>query len=149
MADLIWLHEGALRRTHPVFAAATGSAGAVFIWDDERLTASQVGMKRRLFIYETLAVLAGEVRLAIHAGKAESLLPRLAEQRGVSRILMPASPDPAMLASFGAVRLAAPGLDFEMIEDTPFVTLANPPDLGRFFRYWNKAKKGAMRPHGG
>ena len=36
-----------------------------------------------------------------------------------------------------------------MIEDTPFVTLANPPDLGRFFRYWNKAKKGAMRPHGG
>ena len=137
MADLIWLHEGALRRTHPVFAAADRAAMAVFIWDEERLAASHVGLKRQLFIYETLGALA------------EALLPRLAEVQSASRILMPASLDPAMLASFGAARQAAPGLGFEMIEDTPFVTLANPPDLGRFFRYWNKAKKVAMRPHGG
>ena len=149
MADLIWLHEGALRRTHPVFAAADRAAMAVFIWDEERLAASHVGLKRQLFIYETLGALADEVALEIHAGKAEALLPRLAEVTSASRILMPASPDLAMLASFGAARQAAPGLGFEMIEDTPFVTLANPPDLGRFFRYWNKAKKVAMRPHGG
>ena len=148
MGDLVWLHEGALRRTHPVFSAAANTAPAVFIWDDERLSASYAGLKRRLFIYETLAELAGDMALEIHAGKAEALLPRLAEAKGASRILMPASPDPAMLASFGAVRQAAPGLDFTLIEDTPFVTLAKPPDLGRFFRYWNKAKKGAMRPHG-
>ena len=149
MADLIWLHEGALRRTHPVFAAADRAAMAVFIWDEDRLAASHVGLKRQLFIYETLGALADEMTLEIHAGKAELLLPRLAEVKSASRILVPASPDPAMLASFGAVRRAAPGLGFEMIEDTPFVTLPNPPDLGRFFRYWNKAKKGAMRPHGG
>jgi hypothetical protein len=28
------------------------------------------------------------------------------------------------------------------------VALGEPPDLKRFFRYWNKAKKHAMR-HGG
>jgi len=149
MADLVWLHEGALRATHPVFAAAGTGAPAVFIWDDARLTASHVGMKRRLFIYETLAELAGEVALEIHAGQTDALLPRLAEAKGATRILMPASPDPAILQSFGAARRAVPGLSLDMVEDTPFVTLATPPDLGRFFRYWNKAKKGAMRPHGG
>ena len=25
---------------------------------------------------------------------------------------------------------------------------ANTPDLGRFFRYWNKARKSALRPQG-
>ena len=35
MADLVWLHEGALRRSHPVFAAAEHGAPAVFIWDDK------------------------------------------------------------------------------------------------------------------
>jgi len=148
MADLIWLHEGALRRSHPVFATASPGSSAVFIWDDDRLAASHVGMKRRLFIYETLAELAGEVALEVHAGTADGLLPRIAKAKGVSRILMPASPDPALLASFGTVRLAAPDFAFELIDDTPFVTLANQPDLGRFFRYWNKAKKAAMRPHG-
>ena len=149
MADLVWLHEGALRRTHPVFAAAASGTPAVFIWDESRLTASHVGVKRRLFIYETLAELAGDTALEIHAGRAQEVLPRLAAARGVSRILMPASPDPAVLADFAAVSKGTPGVELTLVEETPFVTLANPPDLGRFFRYWNKAKKGALRPHGG
>lgn len=149
MADLVWLHEGALRRTHPVFAAAATGSPAVFIWDDDRLTASHVGMKRRLFIYETLAEMARETALEIHAGHADELLPRLAVAKNASRVLMPATPEPAMLASFGAVRRVTTDVEFDMVEDTPFATLANAPDLGRFFRYWNKARKSAMRPHGG
>ena len=39
-------------------------------------------------------------------------------------------------------------VQIDNIAETPFVSLAAPPDLGRFFRYWNKAKKGALR-HGG
>ncbi len=34
------------------------------------------------------------------------------------------------------------------LEETPFVTMAKTTDLGRFFRYWNKAKKSALRPQG-
>ena len=149
MADLVWLHEGALRWTHPVFAAAAAGSPVVFIWDDERLTASHAGMKRRLFIYETLAEMAREMALEIHAGRAEDLLPRLAVAKNASRVLMPATPDPAMLTSFGSVRRVVADVEFDMVEETPFATLANAPDLGRFFRYWNKAKKSAMRPHGG
>ena len=63
-------------------------------------------------------------------------------------MLVPASPDPAVRAKIGAIRRAAPDLEIVEIEDTPFVTMANTPDLGRFFRYWNKAKKSALRPQG-
>ena len=146
MADLVWLHEGALRLTHPVFAAAGPDAAVVFIWDAERLAASHVGLKRQLFIYETLAEMASSRAIDIFEGRAESLLPQLGD--GSSRILVPASPDPAIRAGIGGLRQAATGHEIVEIEDTPFVTLSMQPDLGRFFRYWNKAKKSAMRPQG-
>ena len=148
MADLVWLHEGALRLTHPVFAAGGPDAATIFIWDRDRLAASHVGIKRQLFIYETLAEMSESRSLDIHGGQAEEVLPRLAAQAGAGRVLVPSSPDPALLAEIGALRRAAPDLEIVEIEETPFVTLAKTTDLGRFFRYWNKAKKSALRPQG-
>ena len=148
MADLIWLHEGALRLTHPVVAAGGQDAATIFIWDRDRLAASHVGIKRQLFIYETLAEMSESCSLDIHEGRAEEVLPRLAAQAGAGRVLVPSSPDPALRAEIGAIRRAAPDLEIVEIEETPFVTLANTPDLGRFFRYWNKARKSALRPQG-
>ena len=148
MADLVWLHEGALRLTHPVFAAGGPDAATVFIWDRDRLAASHVGIKRQLFIYETLAEMSESRSLDIHEGRAEEVLPRLAAQAGAGRVLVPSSPDPALRAEIDAIRRAVPDLEIVEIEETPFVTLANTPDLGRFFRYWNKARKSALRPQG-
>ena len=148
MADLVWLHEGALRLTHPVFAAGGLHAATIFIWDRDRLAASHVGIKRQLFIYETLAEMSESRSLDIHEGRAEEVLPRLAAQAGAGRVLVPSSPDLALRAEIGAIRRAVPDLEIVEIEETPFVTLANTPDLGRFFRYWNKARKSALRPQG-
>ncbi|MED5352363.1 MAG: deoxyribodipyrimidine photo-lyase [Pseudomonadota bacterium] len=148
MADLVWLHEGALRLTHPVFAAGGPDAATIFIWDRDRLAASYVGINRQLFIYETLAEMSESRSLDIHEGRAEEVLPRLAAQAGAGRVLVPSSPDPALRAEIGAIRRAVPDLEIVEIEETPFVTLANTPDLGRFFRYWNKARKSALRPQG-
>ena len=148
MADLVWLHEGALRLTHPVFAAGGPDAVTIFIWDRDRLAASHVGIKRQLFIYETLAEMSESRSLDIHEGRAEEVLPRLAAQAGAGRVLVPSSPDPALRAEIGAIRRAAPGLEIVEINETPFVTLAKKTDLGRFFRYWNKARKSALRPQG-
>ena len=148
MADLVWLHEGALRLTHPVFAAGGPDAATIFIWDRDRLAASHVGIKRQLFIYETLAEMSESRSLEIHEGRAKEVLPRLAAQAGAGRVLVPSSPDPALRAEIGAIRRAAPDLEIVEIEETPFVTLAKTTDLGRFFRYWNKAKKSALRPQG-
>ena len=148
MADLVWLHEGALRLTHPVFAAGGPDAATIFIWDRDRLAASHVGIKRQLFIYETLAEMSESRSLDIHEGRAEEVLPRLAAQAGAGRVLVPSSPDLALRAEIGAIRRAVPDLEIVEIEETPFVTLANTPDLGRFFSYWNKARKSAIRLQG-
>lgn len=148
MADLVWLHEEALRLTHPVFAAAGAGAGVVFVWDVARLAESHVGMKRQLFIYETLAELASSRDLEIYEGQAETVLPQCAAAAGADRILVPASPDPAIRAAIAGLRRAVTGCEIVVVEDTPFASLASQPDLGRFFRYWNKAKKSALRPQG-
>jgi len=144
MADLIWLHEGALRRTHPVFAMAAPDTPALFIWDRDRFAASHVGARRQLFIYETLA----EMELEIYDGDAVSLMPRLVAAHGADRLLVPSSPDPAIIKQLAVIRQAMPAVTVELVEDTAFVTLAKEPDLARFFRYWNKARKAALRPHG-
>ena len=148
MADLVWLHEGALRLTHPVFAAGGLHAATIFIWDRDRLAASHVGIKRQLFIYEPLVEMSESCSLDIHEGRAEEVLLRLAAQAGAGRVLVPSSSDTALRAEIGAIRRAAPDLEIVEIEETPFVTLANTPDLGRFFRYWNKARKSALRRQG-
>ena len=148
MADLVWLHEEALRLTHPVFAAAGPDAACVFVWDAARLAESHVGLKRQLFIYETLCEMASARAMEIHQGQAEAVLPRLAEAAGAGRILVPASPDPAIRAAIAGLRRAAPHCEVVAVEDTPFATLTSQPDLRRFFRYWNKAKKSALRPQG-
>ena len=61
---------------------------------------------------------------------------------------MPASPDPAIIGQLVMIRQAVPALTVEQVADTAFVTLSQEPDLARFFRYWNKARKAALRPHG-
>ena len=137
-----------MRLTHPVFAAGGPDAATIFIWDRDRLAASYVGINRQLFIYETLAEMSESRSLDIHEGRAEEVLPRLAAEARAGRVLVPSSPDPALRAEIGAIRRAAPDLEIVEIEETPFVTLANTPDLGRFFRYWNKARKSALRPQG-
>ena len=144
MADLIWLHEGALRRTHPVFAMAAPGTPAIFVWDRARLAAGHVGVRRQLFIAETLA----ELELEIHDGDATVLLPQLAVAHGADRLLVPASPEPAIIGQLVMIRQAVPALTVEQVADTAFVTLSQEPDLARFFRYWNKARKAALRPHG-
>ena len=144
MADLIWLHEDALRRTHPVFALADKGTPVLFIWDRDRFAAGHLGVRRQLFIYETLA----ELGVDIYEGDAAAMLPRLIAARGVNRLLVPTTPDPAILKQIADIRLAMPDVTVDLVEDTPFATLDREPDLARFFRYWNKARKSALRPHG-
>ena len=86
--------------------------------------------------------------LEIHSGTAEELLPRLAAAKQASRILMPASPDPVMLASFGAVLRALPDLDLDLVEDTPFVTLTVSRTLAGSFATGTRRRR-ARCAHGG
>ena len=60
MADLIWLHDEALRASHPVLSPVSSQLPAVFIWDNAYFDAMHTGFKRRVFIYEALAELPVE-----------------------------------------------------------------------------------------
>jgi hypothetical protein len=140
MNDLIWLHEDALSCDHPVFAMAAPASQACFIWDETYLQQMDYGFKRLLFIYETLL----ELPVTIIRGKRCDCLARLARQNG-GRILVPATPNPLLQQT-----IARLGEDFvvEVIAASDFVTLSRQPDLKRFFRYWNRARKAALLPAG-
>jgi hypothetical protein len=143
MAGLIWIHEEALRPSHPVFSSAPDFQ-AVFCWDADYMRRADIGQKRQLFIYECLL----ELDLEIYQGLASEVLPALADQRAITEIIVPDTPSPILLAEFAAVQSALPSLTLRRVADHPFVTPSADPDLGRFFRYWNKVRKPAMR-HGG
>ena len=46
------------------------------------------------------------------------------------------------------VKAALAEIEVKLVSDWPFVQLEATPDLGRFFRYWNKARKQALRRGG-
>lgn len=138
MSQLIWLHEDCLRATHNVLAHAPDAQG-VFIWDDAYMNAMHYGLKRRVFIYESLC----ELPVDIYAGDTQTLLAGF----GVAEIITGKTPNPALKEIMNGLRAqtdAGAGIKVTPIADAPFVQMDSPPDLRRFFKYWNKAKKQAF-----
>jgi deoxyribodipyrimidine photo-lyase len=134
MRKLIWLHEDCLRETHNLFREA-GAARAVFVWDDGYFKTMHYGLKRRVFIYETLCALPVD----IIAGDTLDCLRRLADT--ADEIVTGKTPNPALKQLMEKLRADK---KVTAIADAPFVQMDSPPDLKRFFKYWNKAKKRAF-----
>ena len=144
MADLIWLHEEGLRRTHPIFARAEADSPAVFVWDQAYFKAAHIGLKRQIFIYESLIDLPVDICAGTHK---DVITGRIRADR-VTRLLVLETPNTLLNRTVVELRQACPHVAVEIVADTPFVTLEREPDLGRFFHYWTKAKKSALC-HGG
>lgn len=138
---LIWLHDEALRADHPVFAAAPDAPDTrcVFIWDDALFQEMHYGLKKLIFIYEALMTLPVD----IIAGDTETVLRDLADG---GPVFTAETSNPRYAA---VMERLARDCECRRIPDEPFVQLSSTPDLKRFFRYWNKARKSAMQPHGG
>ena len=134
MRPLIWLHEDCLRASHNLFAHAP-EAKAVFIWDDAYMSAMHYGLNRRVFIYESLCQLPVE----IYAGDTVATLAQLAADG--RDIITGKTPNPALKEVMQRLREQT---KVSAIADAPFVQMDSPPDLRRFFKYWNKAKKHAF-----
>ena len=141
MSALIWLHEEALRASHPLFAASATPAKSVFIWDDAYMTARGYGLKRRVFLYETLL----ELPVDIYAGDTLETLQTLATASQASQVFAGATPNPRLNAILDAL---PDTLKVTRVADEAFVDLPEPENLRRFFKYWNKAKKLAFQPNG-
>ena len=135
MSDaLIWLHEDALSGTHPLSAGVQLSEGACYVWDDAHLEEMGYSFKRLVFIYETLVALG----VPIYRGDTVAVLKALAASRGVARVRVPFSPNPALQAIWGTL---SADLEVECVFELPLVTFDRPPKLRRFFAYWKSARR--------
>lgn len=137
MSALIWIHEDALRLDHPVFERAGDAAEAVFIWDPAYFQSEGYSRKRLTFIYECLQ----DLNLTLYHGNTAQILSALADDRP---IFMAETPNPALRSV--AQNLRDNGFDVHIIADKPFAVVPPDTDMGRFFRFWNKARKTAMVP---
>ena len=135
---IVWLHEDALRITHPVITAAQKGSRIIHIWDDAYLQAAGYSLKRLVFLYETLCELPLEI---IHGNTFDML-----QQLDAVEIYIPASVNPFIQEIAGRL---SKNRKVILVAEEPFVTLKNQQDFTRFFSYWKKAEKTAFLKNGG
>ena len=132
--SIVWLHEDAITLDHPAVTAAGPDAQPVFIWDTEEHDRRNYSFKRRVFIYEC----AHDLNVPIYAGNPYEILTTLAQG---GAIYAAGSPAPYVKEALSDLQDSHE----VVIIDAP--RLAHIPantDTGRFFRFWNRAKKSAL-----
>jgi hypothetical protein len=135
--SIIWLHDEALRVTHPVFSAAPLGTKAVFIWDDTYLKSTEYSLKRLLFIYETLCTLSIDI---IHGDTLTTL-----KLLGAFSLYVPNSQNyfiQNIISELSAV------MEVHTIQDEPFVSMSKIKNFTRFFQYWKHAEQTAFMVNG-
>lgn len=135
---LIWLHEEALRVSHPVFKAAPAQARAIALWDDDYFRSAGYTRKRLIFIYETLC----ELPVDIIQGNTLRVIRELAPPT----LYIPATSNPLIMKIIG---LLQEFVSVETVEDEAFAIIKKATEFRRFFQYWNKAEKTAFLRNGG
>ena len=106
---------------------------AVFIFDDAYLAASGWGLKRILFVYETLLELPAE----IHRGPVIQTLSALIADGRATGVVTVDTPDPWLRDCIGALGRVT---TVDIVPAPCFVELTGKTDLKRFSRYWAKAE---------
>ncbi len=131
---LIWIHEDAITLDHPVVQAAGPTAKPVFVWDTDEHDRRGYSLKRRVFIYE--CALALEV--PIYAGEALDVLSSLS---GEGKIYAAATADPYINGVLSDLRRHH---RVEVLDSPQLAYVPANTDTGRFFRFWNRARKSAL-----
>jgi len=129
---IIWVHEDALRSSHPVFFDS-GNATRAFIFDDALLEQKRYSLKRLQFITETLI----EMNVPIYRGDTCACLKTLAAETGANQIRTADSPDPAIEQCATNLRES---LDVVVVKDDGFLPELD-GEFHRFFKFWDKVKK--------
>lgn len=133
MNAVVWVHHDALSRDHPVFAEAGEGARAVFVWDADDIARRGWTLKRCVFVMECVDAMSVEVvegRYVDVLGGMEA-----------DRLLMADTPDPAFRAVADGL-----GVDVVRVPGRPLTDVPATTDMGRFFRFWNKARRSALMP---
>ena len=136
---IIWVHEDALSRSHPVFSAAANAKDVLFIWDNEFFQSQGYTVKRLLFIYECLL----EMDVAIIKGSMAEVLSDFCN----GEIYTAQTPNPYFRDIIKS--LQAGGSKVIIVENEMFSQIDQGAEMGRFFQFWNKGRKFMMKPNAG
>ncbi len=137
---LLWVHTDSLNPASPMLRDHPDSP-AIFVWDTEWLTGSNIAWKRIVFLAECLQEMPGTLEL-VTGDPAKEIL-AFVQASGAAYILAQRTPDPRLLAAADELRKHLPIVWY----DPPaFVESSRPLDLKRFSRYWNRAQASALEP---
>jgi hypothetical protein len=136
--DLVWLHEDALRRSHPCALVAGEGATRIHIWDDTYLQDANYSLKRLVFLYET----AAEAGIDMIRGDTYLTLLR----HPAAHVWVPQSANPFIRT---VVERLCAYKRVTVVEDDTFVRLPGGLSHQRFFAYWRQAEKTACLRDGG
>jgi len=136
--SIIWLHDTALRISHPVFSAAPQDAKVIFIWDDAYFKSRGYSLKRLVFIYETLCslsidiILGNSLKILMELKPTELYIP-LKHNAYVDEVLYKLSRE----------------MKIHLVPDEIFASIPKNCKFWRFFQYWKKVEKSAFLVNGG
>lgn len=135
--SILWLHDKALRISHPVFLHAPKQAKAIFIWDDAYFKRCDYSLKRLVFIYETLCTLPVEIIQGDTLTELKTFVP--------ATVYIPYDYNlyvQSVLQEFSALT------EVKVIPDEPFVITSNKANFKRFSKYWKKVGTSALMLNG-
>lgn len=125
---LAWLHSDCLDAGW----LEPNNSRAVYVFDDSQLNAAGWGLKRIMFVYESLLELP---EVEIHRGPVVETLTALAgSEEGIATV---ETPDPWLRSRIAELQLLMP---VAVLPAPVFVELQGNADLKRFSRYWSKAE---------
>ena len=132
--SIVWVHEDAITLNHPVFLTDGPAVQPIFIWDTEEHDRRAYSLKRRVFIYEC----AHDLDIPIYAGRPCEILPVLAAGE---TIYTAGTPNLYVLDVVADLRKSH---DVTVVDAPQLAHIPANTDTGRFFRFWNRAKKSAL-----
>ena len=136
--SLIWVHEDALREDHAAYQDMDLCSHGFFVWDETYLRKTNYGMKRLIFIYETLC----ELGIPIYRGDTEEVAITLMQEHQAEQLLIANTHNPELLH---IIKNLSNSINLRVTDEDAFVSLEREPKLKRFFGYWKKAKPVLLR----
>ena len=140
MSKLVWLHEDALRETHPVLANLSDNDVVFMVWDNDYFKQTDYGYNRLAFIYEAMSSLPFD----FYEGSVVDIIRQLGLDKATNQLKVPKSSNIYLRQICDQLH----DFSIDFVADEPFVVKSKVGVEKRFFRYWNKVKKQAFL-HGG
>ena len=135
--ELFYIHDKALGGDCSIFSRTNSETKAVFIWDDYYFKQRGYSLKRLVFIYETLCSMPVDIIYGTTVDVINMLAPK--------KIITSFTADLPIQKIFKDI---SKQFELEFVYQPSFSQIDDSFEFKRFFKYWNKARKSALRIDG-